>query len=48
VLIAAGIELVEVSVLLGHSEIRVTADLNSHLQKQSTAKAAMHMDAALG
>ena len=31
--------------LLGHSELRVTADLYSHLQKQTAAKAARHMDA---
>ncbi len=47
-LIAAGVELVEVSMLLGHSELRVTADLYSHLQKQTAAKAARHMDAMLG
>jgi integrase len=47
-LIAAGVELVEVSMLLGHSEIRVTADLYSHLQKQTAAKAAARMDAVLG
>jgi integrase len=47
VLIAAGVELVEVSMLLGHSELRVTADLYSHLQKQTAAKAARHMDAVL-
>src|SRR5262245_54546149 len=46
-LIAAGVELVEVSMLLGHSELRVTADLYSHLQKQTAAKAARHMDAVL-
>jgi hypothetical protein len=39
-LIAAGVELVEVSMLLGHSELRVTADLYSHLQKQTASKAA--------
>lgn len=44
-LIAKGVELVEVSMLLGHSELRVTADLYSHLQKQTAAKAAKHMDA---
>lgn len=33
-LIAEGLELVEVSLLLGHSQLRVTADLYSHLQKQ--------------
>jgi len=47
-LIAAGVELVEVSMLLGHSELRVTADLYSHLQKQTAAKAARHMDAIFG
>jgi len=46
-LIAAGVELVEVSQLLGHSELRVTADLYAHLQKQTAAKAARHMDAML-
>jgi integrase len=46
-LIAAGVELVEVSMLLGHSELRVTADLYSHLQKQTAAMAARHMDAVL-
>jgi site-specific recombinase XerD len=44
-LIAAGVELVEVSMLLGYSELRVTADLYSHLQQQTAAKAARHMDA---
>jgi integrase len=46
-LIAAGVELVEVSQLLGHSELRVTADLYSHLQKQTAAKAARLMEAVL-
>ena len=44
-LIAAGVELVEVSMLLGHSELRVTADFYGHLQKQTAAKAARRMDA---
>lgn len=47
-LIAEGIELVEVSMLLGHSELRVTADLYSHLLKQTAAKAARRMDCVLG
>ena len=47
-LIAEGVELVEVSMLLGHSELRVTADLYSHLQKQTAAKAARKMDALFG
>ena len=46
-LIAEGVELVEVSMLLGHSELRVTADLYSHLQKQTAARAATKMDAVL-
>ena len=46
-LIAAGVELVEVSLLLGHSELRVTADLYAHLQAQTAAKAARQMDAVL-
>lgn len=46
-LIAAGVELVEVSMLLGHSELRVTADLYSHLQKPTAAKAARHMEGVL-
>jgi hypothetical protein len=41
------VELVEVSMLLGHSELRVTADLYSHLQKQTAARAAQRMDALL-
>jgi integrase len=46
-LIAGGVELVEVSKLLGHSEVRLTADLYSHLLKQTAAKAARLMDAIL-
>lgn len=46
-LIAEGVELVEVSKLLGHSELRITADLYSHLQRQTAAKAARVMDAIL-
>jgi integrase len=46
-LIAEGVELVEVSMLLGHSELRVTADLYSPLQKQTAAKAARLMDIVL-
>ena len=47
-LIAAGVELVEVSMLLGHSELRVTAELYSQPQQQTAAKAAKHMDAVFG
>jgi len=47
-LIAEGVELVEVSKLLGHSEVRLTADLYSHLVKQTAAKAARIMDGIFG
>jgi integrase len=47
-LIAEGVSLAEVSMLLGHSELRVTADFYTHLQKQTAAKAAAHMDAIFG
>ena len=40
--------LVEVSMLLGHSELRVTADRYLHLQQQTAAKAARRMDAVFG
>jgi integrase len=46
-LIASGVELVEVSMLLGHSELRVTADLYTHLVQQTATKAASRMDAIL-
>jgi integrase len=45
--IAQGVELIEVSMLLGHSETRTTGDLYGHLVKQTAAKAASHMDAVL-
>jgi integrase len=47
ILIAQGVPLVEVSMLLGHSEIRTTADLYGHLVKQTAALAATRMDAVL-
>jgi integrase len=43
ILIAEGVELVEVSMLLGHSELRVTADLYSHLQEQSPRRLMLHV-----
>jgi integrase len=46
-LISQGAQLVEVSQLLGHSELRVTADLYSHLQEQTAARAARQMDALI-
>jgi integrase len=39
--------LVEVSKLLGHSEIRVTADLYGHLVKETATTAARIMDGLL-
>ena len=47
-LIAKGVQLAEVSMLLGHSELRVTSDLYSHLQTETAAKAAKHMDGVFG
>jgi integrase len=47
-LIAEGVELVEVSKLLGHSDTRITGTLYTHLVKQTAAKAARLMDAVLG
>ncbi len=44
-LIAEGVQLAEVSMLLGHSELRITSDLYSHLQQQTAARAAQRMDA---
>ena len=46
-LLASGVELVEVSKLLGHSQIRLTADLYGHLVKQTATKATRVMDAVL-
>jgi integrase len=46
-LIAAGVELAEVSMLLGHSELRVTMDFYAHLQKQTAARAAQKMNSIL-
>jgi integrase len=47
-LIAGGLELVEVSKLLGHSDIRITGNLYTHLLQQTATKAAKVMDAVLG
>lgn len=47
-LIASGVELAEVSMLLGHSELRVTMDFYAHLQQQTAAKAARQMASILG
>jgi integrase len=47
-LIAAGVELVEVSKLLGHSDLRITGTLYTHLVKQTATKAARLMDGLLG
>jgi integrase len=45
--LASGVQLAEVSKLLGHSELRLTADLYSHLQQETAAKAARIMDGLL-
>jgi integrase len=47
-LIARGVQLVEVSQLLGHSERRATADFDTRLTKPTAAKAATMMDDVLG
>lgn len=46
-LLASGVQLAEVSKLLGHSELRLTSDLYSHLMKQTAARAAAVMDGLL-
>ena len=46
-LIAAGEDLVAVSQLLGHSEIRITADFYAHLVEQTAARAAVKMEGIL-
>jgi len=46
-LIAESVELVEVSKLLGHTDIRITGSLYIHLVKQTAAKSARVMDAVL-
>lgn len=46
-LLASGVQLAEVSKLLGHSELRLTADLYSHLQRETASKAARVMDGIL-
>ena len=46
-LIAEGVELVEVSKLLGHAQLRLTADLYTHLQRQTSVRAARLMDGIL-
>jgi integrase len=47
-LIAEGVPLVEVSLLLGHSELRTTSDLYGHLQQQTASRAALRMNAMFG
>jgi len=46
-LLAAGVQLAEVSKVLGHSEVRLTNDLYAHLQRETAARAALHMDVLL-
>lgn len=47
-LLAEGVQLAEISKLLGHAELRLTSDLYSHLQRQTASKAAGVMDTLLG
>lgn len=47
-LLAEGVSLAEISKLLGHAELRLTADLYSHLQRQTASKAARVMDTLIG
>jgi integrase len=47
ILIAQGVQLVEVSMLLGHAELRTTSDLYGHLVQQTAARAATQMEAVL-
>lgn len=47
ILIALSVPLVEISQLLGHSELRTTADLYGHLVKLTAARAAGHMQGVL-
>ncbi len=47
-LLASGVQLAEVSKLLGHSELRLTSDVYGHLQRETAARAAERMDAVLG
>ena len=48
ILLAEGIELPQVTLLLGHSEMRITSDLYAHLMKPTAARAARTMDSVLG
>jgi len=47
-LLAQGVQLAEVSQLLGHSELRLTADTYGHLQQQTAARAAQYLNRVLG
>jgi len=46
--VAEGVQLAAVSMLLGHSELRITADCIRTWSKQISAKAARHVDAVPG
>ena len=48
ILIAQGVQFAEISQLLGHSQLRLTADLYGHLQQQTAARAAQHLDRVFG
>lgn len=48
ILLASGVQLAEVSKVLGHSELRLTADLYAHLQRETAVKAVRVMNGVLG
>jgi len=43
-----GVKLEQISMLLGHSRVDVTADVYGHLVEQTSAEAALHMDDMIG
>ncbi len=47
ILLAQGVQIEQISMLLGHAETRTTSDLYGHLMKQTAAQAALTMDAVL-
>ena len=47
ILIAQGVQLAEISQLLGQSALRFTAHTYGHLQQQTAARAAQHLDRVL-
>jgi integrase len=45
--LAESVDLVEISNFLGYSELRITADLYTHLQQQTSMREARIMDSVL-